>query len=417
MSSVDLTGVPTPSADTIAIRLHPEGERAVRDGHPWVFESSVRSASQQGRAGDVAVIFDRKNRFLAVGLLDPGSPIRIRVLNVGASAPVGEGMLEERLIQALDRRRGLVGDDATTGFRVVNGAGDGLPGVVVDRYGDALVVKLYSAAWIPRLHQLVPALIATLRPLCIVGLVSRIVGASPACPGRLASGTVLAGDFTGGPLPFLETGLRFESHPLEGHKTGFYLDQRENRGRVEELSTGARVLNVFSYTGGFSVYAGRGGACEVTSVDISHPALDQAVRHFEANRAADPSHFGDTPHRAVQGDAFRVLDAMGTRGERFDLVIVDPPAFAKSGREAAAALASYGKLTELALAVLEAGGILVQASCSSRVASAEFFQGIHVAARRAGRRLSEIGRTGHPVDHPFRHPEGEYLKCLFARAH
>ncbi len=365
----------------------------------------------------MAVIFDRKNRFLAVGLLDPGSPIRIRVLNVGASARVGQELMEDRLNEALDRRRVLVGDEATTGFRIVNGEGDGLPGVVVDRYGEAVVLKLYSAAWIPRLHELVPALLAALRPSCIVVLVSRIVGASPTCPSRLASGTVLAGEFDGGPLPFLETGLRFESHPLEGHKTGFYLDQRENRKRVEALSAGARVLNVFSYTGGFSVYAGRGGAHTVTSADISRPALDQAVRHFEVNREEDPRSFGDVPHRAVQGDAFRVLDRMGTLGERFDLVIVDPPAFAKAGREGATALASYGKLTALALAVLEPGGALVQASCSSRVTSAEFFQTIHTAAQRAGRRLSEIDRTGHPPDHPFRHPEGEYLKCLFARVH
>lgn len=389
----------------------------MRERHPWVFESSIRSVSQKGRTGDVAVIFDRKNRFLAVGLLDLESPIRIRVLNVGSPARVGEELIRERLTRALARRGSLLEDGATTGFRVVNGAGDGLPGVVVDRYGEGVVAKLYSAAWISRLHELVPAITSALQPPEVVVLVSRTVADSPHCPDDFARGAVLVGDLEGGALSFLEAGLRFEAHPLDGHKTGFYLDQRENRKRVQSLAGGARVLNVFSYTGGFSLYAARGGAGAVTSVDVSGPALDQAERHFQLNRDADRPGVDEVPHRAVRGDAFRVLEEMGTRGERFDLVIVDPPAFAKAGKQTAGALASYGKLTELALGVLETGGVLVQASCSARVAPAEFFDAVHLAARRMGQRLVEIERTGHPLDHPFRHPEGEYLKCLFAQAH
>jgi 23S rRNA (cytosine1962-C5)-methyltransferase len=360
----------------------------------------------------VAVIFDRKNRFLAVGLLDPTSPIRVRVLQVGEPAQIGGELFRERLEAALSLRRALADDPATTGYRLVHGEGDRLPGLVLDRYGDAAVFKVYSPAWLPWLDTWVEVLREVVSPRLLIGLVSRRVAGDEGCPASLRRGTALVGEIDG-PLPFVESGLRFEAHPLEGHKTGFYLDQRDNRRRVEGLSDDAELLSVFSHTGGFSIYAGRGGARGVTCVDTSGPALAQARRHAELN--ADV--MAGVRHRMVEGDAFQVLAELRRDRRRFQAVVVDPPSFAKEAGQREGALDSYRALCRLALGVLDPDGLLVQASCSSRVEPEEFFAALHAGARDAGRELRELTRTGQPVDHPVGPlPEGRYLKCLFARA-
>jgi 23S rRNA (cytosine1962-C5)-methyltransferase len=409
---LDPETLPHPGSATLALRLTPPGERAIRAGHPWVFDTSVRSASADGAPGDVAVVFDRKNRFLAVGLYEPEGPIRVRVLRREAPARVGPELFRELLSDAVGRRGGLEVRSDTTGYRLVHGESDGLPGLVLDRYGDAGVLEIHSPAWIPWLRALLPVVQAVARPRALVGLVSRRLAAHPLCPEPLRGGCLLLGEGEAEALPFLESGLRFEAHPFEGQKTGFYLDQRENRRRVGALSGGLSVLNVFSYTGGFSLYAARGGARDTTSVDRSGPALAQAERHFELNR----DQVAGARHSTVRGDAFEVMEGMGGEGRRFGLVVVDPPSFAREARQEERALRAYGALTRLALEVLAPGGILVQASCSSRVPPAAFFARIHEAARARGRALEEMERTGHPPDHPVGFPEAAYLKCLFARA-
>jgi len=363
----------------------------------------------------VGVVFDRKGRFLAVGLFDPDSPIRLRILNQGTPVPVGPAFFRERVQAALDGRRTLLDDPQTTGFRLLNGEGDRLPGLVVDRYGPTLVMKLYSPVWLPRLREVVPPLVELLEPDAIIGLSSRKLANHPMCPPVLRGGALLHGSDPGAALPFLESGLHFQAHPVEGHKTGFYLDQRANRRQVEDdvrslaqAHRSVRVLNVFSYSGGFSLYAARGGAAQVTSVDRSEPALEQARRHFELNAQVAQA----TTHETLAGDAFQVMEELGRQGERFHLVVVDPPSFAKEASQVPGALAAYGKLTRLALPLIQSGGILVQASCSSRVEAAPFFDAIHQVA---GPRIREIRRTGQPLDHPAGFPEGHYLKCLFAR--
>lgn len=209
---------------------------------------------------------------------------------------------------------------------------------------------------------------------------------------------------------FKENGLIFEADPIHGQKTGFFLDQRENRARVEKLSKGKTILNVFAYTGGFSVYAARGGAKEIVSVDVSPHALDAAVRNMAHNGLTS------VRHETIAADAFEVLARMKSQNRLFDVVIIDPPMFAQSEKQIVAALSAYHKLTRLGLGVLRKGGTLVQASCSSRVDAESFFESIHKTARESGRRLTEIERTGHPFDHPIGFNEGAYLKCLFAIA-
>lgn len=401
----------TDSPDRIAVHLFPRAERAVRAGHPWVFESGIRNIRREGKPGDLAVLFDRDDRFLAVGLYDPGSPIRVRVLQHQTPAPIDEAWFGERLRRAWQRREPLL-QQRTTGFRVVHGPNDGLPGLVADRYGESVVVKLYTAAWVPYLETLLPLLSEILAPQRVVLRLSRAVQQDASHTAR--DGTLLHGTALDGPVAFLENGLRFEADLIHGHKTGFFLDQRDNRARVEGLSGGKRVLNVFAYTGGFSVYSARGGAREVTSLDISGPALRAAERNLKLNESEAGT--ASVPHRALQGDAFDLLEELKKNRALFDLVVLDPPAFAKAAREVERALASYRRLAALGLGVLRPGGTLVFASCSSRIPETQFRQTVEGVARAAGRRLQDVAVTGHPLDHPIGFPEGAYLKCLYGTA-
>ena len=411
-----LTHIPPPAERRLALRVTSAGQRALRSGHPWLFDQAIAGVSGQlsaGRPGDLAVIFDDRRRFLAIGLYDPTSPIRVRVLAHGAPETIDRAWLCARLTSATAWRATLP-EGGTTGYRLVHGENDELPGLVIDRYDATLVVKLYSLAWIPWLPELRTALDEVCPSACIVLRLSRELLQRPEFLYGLESGDVLAGPVPAGPVPFNENGLRFEADVLRGQKTGFFFDQRDNRARVEGLAAGRRTLNVFAYTGGFSLYAARGGASEVLSLDASAPALAAAERNFALNE--DLSAVAACRHTVLAADAFDALADLRGRGERFGLVIVDPPALAKREDEVGGALAAYARLTRLALGVLAPGGTLVMASCSSRVSAARFFATVNGAAQQAGRPLHEIDRTGHAIDHPVRFPEGAYLKCLFATA-
>ncbi len=397
----------------IAVHVTPAAERSIRSGHPWVFENSIRKQSFNGRPGDLAVLFDRKRRFLAVGLYDPTSSIRVRILQAGKQAAIDAAWLQERLAAAAAIRRPLRHTD-TTGYRLVHGENDGLPGLVIDRYADTCVIKLYTPAWIPWLDEVAAGLTAVAQPARIILRLSRALQRQEEWLDRRQDDQTLLGEPPGGPIRFRENGLTFEADVLRGQKTGFFLDQRDNRARVEALAEGKSVLNVFAYTGGFSVYAARGGASRVVSLDVSPGALAAAKRNFAHNQAVPQ--VAACRHKIWSGDAFQGMAEMAAQGRIFDMVILDPPSFAKKQAEVEKALAAYGRLVKLALGVLNAEGILVAASCSSRVSGNEFFRAVHQTARLAGRPLREIERTGHALDHPIAFPEGAYLKCLFAVA-
>jgi 23S rRNA (cytosine1962-C5)-methyltransferase len=350
-------------------------------------------------------------------------------LQHGAPAAIDAAFFAGRLAAAAQRRavfaagNGGLGQETgpsqggaaatdTTGYRLVHGEGDGLPGLVVDRYDRVLVVKLYSAAWLPHLTAVLEGLAGIAPADWIVLRLSRAMQQEPAALHGLRDGATLAGAPVTNPVIFRENGLLFEADVLRGQKTGFFLDQRENRARVEGLAADKETLNVFAFTGGFSLYAARGGAPAVLSLDISAPALLAAERNFALNHhlpqvAAARSEF-------LAEDAFIALAKLAQAGRRFDLVVVDPPAFAKQQSEIPAALLAYERLARLALGVLQLGGTLVMASCSSRVSSLDFFAAVRRGAARAGRALHEFDHTGHPVDHPIGFAEGAYLKCMYA---
>lgn len=413
-----LDSLPRPGERRLAVRLSRDAQRQVRGGHPWIYPDSITSVSHDGAAGDLAVLFDRDRKFLAIGLWDPSSPIRVRVLHQGGARPIDEAFWGERLDAALGRRAELAasaqGPEArrTTGYRCLHGENDQLPGLVLDRYDRTYVLKLDTHAWLAHLSTLVPLIVARTGAERIVLRLSRNERSAAAAAG-LADGAVLHGDAPPALVRFVENGLHFDADVVRGQKTGHFLDQRDNRARVRELAAGARVLDVFSCSGGFSVYAAAGGAASVHSVDQSPHAIGAVERNLAANCALPK--VASCIAESHVGDAFAVLRELAAGSARFDLVIVDPPSFASKQADRESALAAYRRLTELALELTEPGGVLVQSSCSSRVGAEAFFDGIHAVASERGRPLEELQRTGHAVDHPIGFALGAYLKTLFAR--
>ena len=391
------------------IRLTPVAESIVRKGHPWVFNESIREQSREGEPGELAVVYDRNNRFLAVGLYDPESPIRLRILHAGKPQAIDPAWWEARLQATMARRNGVL-DDKTNGLRWINGENDGWPGLVVDQYAGVVVLKLYSMAWFRHLELVTALLQRRLSPDVMILRLSRNIQESAARQGAWVDGQPLRGKLPDGPVVFCESGLRFLTDVVKGQKTGFFLDQRENRRRVERLASGRSVLNLFSYSGGFSLYAARGGATSVTSVDISGHALSELNKNWELN--LDTPRLISCRHEEVQADVFEWL---GQGKECFDMVVIDPPSLARREREREGALRAYEKLAAAGLARLQAGGVLVCASCSAHVSTDEFTAAVGRALRHSGRNLLELEITGHAQDHPVTVEELRYLKAIFLR--
>ncbi len=369
----------------------------------------VTHQNRDAGPGTLAALYDDKRKQIGLGLYDPLSPIVVRVLHRGGPRAIDDALFAERVHEAAELREPLL-RDGTDGYRVIYGEGDALPGLVVDRYGDTLVVKLYTAAWFARLGPVLDALVAQLSPRTIVLRLARVLQEHAPSP-ALTDGQTLFGPPPPDRVAFTENNLAFLADPLRGQKTGFFLDQRDNRRRVEQRAAGTRMLNVFSYSGGFSLYAARGGAREVTSLDLAKPALDDAERQFALNRPA----LGGAVHRTICADAFAGLRALAEQEPRYDLVVIDPPSFAKRREEKERALHSYARLCTLGLAVLAPGGQLVLASCSSRIDAPTFRATMLDAAAHAGRPLVVEEETGHAIDHPVGFADGAYLKCLFTR--
>ena len=398
---------PAPSSTSALPRLRlkvtPAAQTHLRAGHPWLYESSVKSQNRPGEAGELAVVLDRQDRFLAIGLYDPLSPLRLRALHVGSPVTIDEAWWAEHLDTALTRRDGLFGAD-TDGYRLINGESDLWPGLVLDRYGSTLVLKLYTAAWFPHLEMVLKLLSGRFPDFAVVLRLSRNIQPLAAEVG-LHDGQVVLGSLEGETVVFSESGLRFEADVVRGQKTGFFLDQRENRRRVEALAQGRRVLNAFSFTGGFSLYAARGGATSVLSLDLSQHSLAGAKHNFALN--LELVHVG---HQTLQADVFRWLQEPQ---DTFGLIVLDPPSLARRESERAAAIAAYGTLAEDAVKLLSKGGILVSASCSAHVSEREFYAAVRGAVQRSGRGSVELETTGHAPDHHATFAEAEYLKAIF----
>lgn len=376
--------------------------------HPWLFSGAVSHREGDGSDG-LARVMSSRGETLATGAYSPGSQILARLWSFGADEPAPGPELFARRFAAARRLRGLVVPPGTTGFRAVNSEGDRCPGVTLDLYGDVGVLELSTEGtekWEAALSE------AALAAFGIARLEVRPTG------GRLDRGEpggrrVEAAEPEGaaGPdrVPFLENGLRFVADLASGQKTGFFLDQRENRRRARELASGRRVLNLFSYSGGFSVAALAGGATRAVDVDASEAALALAAENRRANGL--PFDSGDY----VRADVFEDLRARAAAGEEWDLVVCDPPAFAKKRGDVDRAARGYKDINRLAMRLLAPGGILLTCSCSGVVDATLFQQIVFAAERESGHELSLLARQGAGPDHPVSLdcPEGEYLKGLW----
>jgi 23S rRNA (cytosine1962-C5)-methyltransferase len=401
-------------ATRLRLRITAAAETIVRGGHPWLFADSIHELNRAGEAGELAVIYDRKDRFLAVGLFDPESPIRVRILHAGKPMRIDLAWWQARLTQALARRKALF-DATTTGYRLIHGESDGWPGIVLDRYDTTLVLKIYTAVWLPRLDEILALFKEQIPCERIVLRLSRNIQsvAERRTPSRRDGEIIFsqrAEPTLDAPVIFCENGIRFEADVVRGQKTGFFLDQRENRREVEFLARGKNVLNAFSFSGGFSVYAARGGAKSVTDLDISAHALVSAKRNIALNQ--NQPGVAACRHETVQADTFEWLP---TAREMFGLIVLDPPSLAKRATEREGAIRAYEKLNSLGIARLERDGILVAGSCSAHVSAGEFFDAVRRAALKSGRKFSELKTLQHPPDHPAGFKEAEYLKVIYLK--
>lgn len=369
--------------------------RQIRGGHPWVWNQSIQRTNRPGEAGDLAVIFDESRDFVGIGLWDPRAPISVRLLHTGSPRAIDADFFTERLVAAFDRRTTLENDRDTTAYRLVHGENDGLPGLVIDRYEDTLVIKLDTAAWVPHLGHVLPQAIDLTDATRVVLRASRL--AQPALPASLSDGTTIHGHAPTEPIPFFENGLQFLADVVHGQKTGHFLDQRDNRRLVAAQADDADVLDLFCNNGGFTVHAAVAQARTVHSVDISSHAIAMTARHLEMNESLiDPN----TRRTQSVADAFQALDELRAARRRFDVVIVDPPSFAPSQDAIPAAENAYRRLATAAAALVHDGGWLFQASCSSRIGGQHFHEivqrGIADADRGAGQAIRTTPRARPP---------------------
>ncbi len=389
----------------IAIKLKPAAERMVKKRHPWVFDGSITKQSSDGKAGDLAIIYDtKKNKFLACGLYDPDSPIRIKLLQFQKAATIDSDWFLEKIKLAFDKRKVLLETD-TNSYRFIYGENDGLPGFIADVYKNVLVVKLYSQSWYPYLKDIFPHLLAISKCEVLVLRLSRALQQGASSFG-LADGQVIFGELENEVVIFKEHGLSFSANVIKGHKTGYFLDHRANRKELGNLAKDKTVLDVFSYAGGFSVHALVGGASEVTSIDISAQALEMAKQNATLNSFSGK-------HITLAVDAFDGLSNLIREKKQFDLVVIDPPSFAKRESEIDKAINSYLRLAKLGAQLVKKGGILLLASCSSRVKATRFFELCEEGIQTTNRPFSLIKTTFHDVDHPISFEEGAYLKSAY----
>lgn len=386
----------------------PETARMLELGHPWVIADRHTRQWPAGRPGDLVELCDEGGRLLATALFDPGERIVARVLGPGR-VPFDAAWVEQRLAAALQLREGHLDLSGTDAYRLVNGEGDGLPGVTVDRYRDHLMIQLFCGAWQPHL----PLLVGALQKLCApAGIYEK---PRPQQTRELAAAgsdkhyaRLLAGQPAPGRRAVSENGLTFLVELETGLNTGLFLDQRENRRDFMSRVAGARVLNLFAYTGAFSVAAAVAGARRVTSVDASAAYLDWARENFGANR------LNPRRHEFLVGDCFALLEQMVVEGREFDVVVMDPPSFSTTGKNTFTTRGGTSTLVAQALRLLPPGGLLITSSNHQKVDVADYLKELRRGMLAAGCELRVIGLHGQPGDFPYSptFPEGRYLKYL-----
>jgi 23S rRNA (cytosine1962-C5)-methyltransferase len=390
--------------------LKPGREKPVLNRHPWLFSGAITAVQGQPEPGDLVHVVDGHGRVLATAICNPQSQIHGRILSWEVNEPIDDAFWKHRLQRALQMRQSLALEPATNAYRLIFAEADGLPGLIVDKYGRYLVMQCLTLGIERRKQRLVEWLAEVARPS---GILERSDAEARQKEGLPPATGLLWGDMPPSDLLILENGLKFNINLQSGHKTGFYLDQRENRALVcqPRFVAGKRVLNVFAYTGGFGIYAAANGATTVTHIDSSIDALEQAEKNVALNGWERPS------DEYIAGDAFEILRHYRDTGQTFDVVILDPPKFAHNQRDVERACRGYKDLNWLALRLLNPGGLLATFSCSGLVSADLFQKVLFGAAVDAHRDVQILHHLSQSPDHPIllTYPESAYLKGLLCR--
>lgn len=391
----------------LAIKLNAKGEQFVVQGHPWVFSDNITKINDNAKSGDLAIIFGKnKNRVIGLGLYDANSPIRIKMLHSSTEkAEINAAFFENKIKQAYAKRKSLLKTN-TNSYRLLFGENDGFPGLIADVYASVLVVKIYSEIWLPYIETIIPSLQEISDVKTVVIRLSRSLENSK--KHKLENGDVVFGTLKNEVVQFVEHNVNFSANVIKGHKTGYFLDHRPNRKQVGEWSRDKSVLDVFSYAGGFSVHALYNGAREVTSLDISKQALEIALENGKLNKYKGK-------HITIAGDAFVELKNLIKDKVTFDVVVIDPPSFAKQASEIELAKKKYAQLAELGEKLTAKNGLLMLASCSSRVLAQAFYDINSQVLASTKRNYKILLKTQHDTDHPIGFPEGAYLKSVYYR--
>jgi 23S rRNA (cytosine1962-C5)-methyltransferase len=388
--------------------LKPHRAESLSDGHAWIFSGALQQPPHWVEAGGLLDVKSATGQFVARGYYNPRTDIAIRILTRNAEEMIDGDFLRQRIRRAIALRS--VFDPAiTNAYRLIHSEGDGLPGLVVDRFGDILVVQIQTAG----MERLRPLLVdALMQETQVAGILLRNDSTARRREGLEVEEPVVVAGEVPEQVTIRENGVQFLVDPWHGQKTGFFLDQRDKREALRKYAHGKHILNCFSYTGGFSVYAAlTSPETRVTSVDVSAPAMDVARQHFTLN-GLDPE-----PHEFVTSDVFDYLEAAQRNGELFDVVVLDPPAFAKTKDARVHALKAYRRLNTLAMQVLQPDGILLTCSCSGVIGMDDLLGILSQSAQRWHRGVQLLETYTHGVDHPtnLAMPETVYLKAVFCR--
>ncbi len=388
--------------------LKPHRDESLPGGHLWIFSGALQQAPRWVEAGGLLDVKSSTGQFVARGYYNPQTDIAIRILTRDPEEAIDAEFLRRRVRSAVALRQ--VFDPAVTNaYRLIQSEGDGLPGLIVDRYADVLVAQVHTLG----MEQLWPLLLAPLlEETGAQGIVLRNDSQSRRREGLTVEEPVVVAGAVPEQVLIRENGVQFQVDPREGQKTGFFLDQRDKRAALQKYARGKRVLNCFSYTGGFSVYAALADlATHTTSVDVSAPAIEAARQHFLLNG------LNSDKHEFMVADVFEYLEAAHRREEQFDVVILDPPAFAKTQSARSQALKAYRRLNTLGMQVLRPGGILLSCSCSGVVGMDDLLGAISLSAQRLHHSVQLLESYTHSLDHPINlaMPETAYLKAVFCR--
>jgi len=394
------------STNPARIILKDKRDAPFRRGHPWVFSGAIEKTEGEITPGTEAAVVDRRGDFIAWGLCNPNSQITVRLYSWNSKEKIDERFLRERLSNAVALRKSLpavfTGRESEAA-RLVFSESDGISGLIVDYYAGYLALQLTSLALSFKLDLITKLLQELLKPK---GIYLRTEKGIRELEGLEISDKLLSGGRPEGPIVIRENEIAFEMNLTEGHKTGFYLDQRDNRKRAAEFARGRRALDVCCYTGGFTLNLAKGGAESVTGIDSSAVAVEAAVRNAQRNKI--------TNVEFVKGDAFASMEKLLEEKNQYGLIVLDPPRFAQKSKGLSQALKGYAGLNGLAARLLTPGGILVTCSCSGRVTREEFRGMLSEVSQSAGRRIEILEERGAAPDHPVSAacPESDYLKCF-----